>query len=364
MPVLKVKVKRENTSYPIIIKQNAINGICKHIDLSRYSSIFCISDSNVAPVYLEKIKKIINEKYENIAYNSSVFKAGEKNKNIDTCLKIYEEMAKARFDRKGIVINIGGGVVTDMGGFIASTYQRGTDFLNISTSILGMVDASIGGKLGINIETLKNYIGLYNHPRIVIMDINTLKTLPQREFVSGFAEIIKHGIIKDEEYFNFVSSKKPREFTVKELTSIIEISCKIKSFCIENDERENGLRKILNFGHTVGHAIESIKLNTKKPLLHGEAIALGIVAESKISQLLGRISQKEFQKIENTLKAASLPTRISPIRYRDLEKKMLNDKKNFNKKLKWILIDEIGQATWDNEVPSSIVRKGIRYIFN
>lgn len=362
MKNLSIKINRNKIS-TILIGENLINKLDQLIELNNYSSIYIITDSNVGKIYLKEVVNILKNSYKKNIF-SFTFSAGEKNKNLKTVAEIYKDLVNKKIDRKALIINLGGGVVTDLGGFVAATFLRVIPSVNISTSIEGMVDASIGGKVGVNFNQYKNYIGSFHQPQTVIVDIDTLKTLSQRNLIAGFGEIIKHGLIQNKTYFDFVVSKKPVDFSNEELISIIETSCKIKANIVEKDETEKNLRQLLNFGHTAGHAIESLSLKTNNPLLHGEAVAIGIVIVSKISELLKMISSNDFETIQKALKNTGLPTSIpSSISIPEILNMIKKDKKSDNKKVKWVLLKEIGKGIINCDVDETIVQKALQYCY-
>lgn len=346
-------------NYQVYIGTNLLENIQEVIDFSNYSSVHLIVDSAVKK-YSEIIKKSINKKVYAIE-----IKGVETSKSVSSCQYLWEKLLRNGCDRKSLIINIGGGVVGDLGGFVASTYMRGVDFIQIPTTLLAQVDASVGGKVGINFKGIKNLIGSFNQPLGVIIDVKTLETLPAREFISGFAEIIKHGLIKDKKYFDFVTSKKPLEFSQEELVEIIYESCQIKVSVVGSDQKELGIRKILNFGHTIGHALESLS-QKKKALLHGEAIALGMLIEGFISQECGFLSEPSYQQLVRALENANLVPSIkdykliNDFKINDILSKIKSDKKNTNGVTKWVLLKDLGQATFDQEVNLDLVKNALR----
>jgi len=327
------------------------------IDLNQYSKIGILTDELIGKHFIPIIKKGLKREVSEI-----IIQSGEKEKNIETFQYILEKLFKEQFDRKSLLINLGGGVIGDLGGFVAGCFMRGISFLQVPTTLLSQVDASIGDKVGINFVGIKNGIGLFNPPVGVIIDVHTLSTLPRREFLSGFSEIIKHGIIADKKYFEFVTSKKPAEFSKKELVSIIKRSCEIKASIVEADEKETGFRKTLNFGHTIGHAIEELKLETNALLHHGEAVAIGMVAESKLAELLGMFNKHDLEKIKKGIIRAGLPTSISNISTEKMMDKMLSDKKNRNGKILWSLPEKIGSAKFNIEASEQLIINAIKQI--
>lgn len=364
MQKIKLTIKQAATiNSDIYISSGFLNEINTLFPIKDYSQLFIISDENVANYYLDTVINSYLSTSPQLKINSHIFKPGEKSKDITTFTEILRSMAKAGLDRKGIVLNLGGGVTTDMGGFAASTYQRGTKFFNISTTLEGMVDASIGGKTGINLDGYKNYIGLFNHPEAVFMDMKTLDTLPARELIAGFAEVIKHGIIQDSKYFDLATSKHPSAFTHRELEEIVKGSSEIKAKVVKSDEREVGQRRLLNFGHTIGHAVETASFATDHRYLHGEAVAIGMVAATRISELVGLLNSEETQRIEQAISSAGLPTRVNPsIDKQQILSLLKFDKKVEGNKINWTLINKIGAGVINQFVSSDIIEEAIATI--
>lgn len=343
--------RSKQKKYTIHIGNGVLGRITHLYNLKNYSHIFIITDENVGPLFLGKITSVLPKNTSSI-----VLPSGEKAKHIASVTMIWEAMYNARCDRKSFVINLGGGVIGDMGGFAASTYMRGVDFLNIPTTLLACVDASVGGKTGIDFAGIKNLIGTFNQPIGVIIDVKTLTTLPERQLVSGFAEVIKHGLIRDKEYFENVTAKDPAEFTPEEMENIIFTSCKIKADIVQKDETERDLRKVLNFGHTVGHAIESLSFNTDKPLLHGEAIYFGMMIEANISFISGILPLSDFQKIKNCLnRKFDVSIKIDAM----LEK-MKSDKKNEGGNINFTLLKSIGNAVVSQQISKTVIMKALQ----
>lgn len=355
MKKITVNIASSEKAYDILIGENLIGSINKIIETSSFSQIAIITDKNLKD-YAEKIVSAFGQKPKVIIINP-----GESSKNIESVKTIWTELLANKFDRKSLIINLGGGVITDMGSFAASTYMRGIEFVNVPTTLLSQVDASIGGKTGIDFSGIKNLIGTFAQPYKVIIDVDTLKSLPDRDFNAGFSEIIKHGLIHDKKYYEFVTSKKPKSFTNSELAEIISKSCVIKKNVVEQDAKENGLRKILNFGHTIGHAIESVSLNTTSPLLHGEAISLGIVAEAEISHILNYISSEEVENIVKALTNADLPTKTS-LNPEEILRIMKTDKKNIKNIPNFTLLKNIGKAIINQEPKEDTIMTALKYI--
>jgi 3-dehydroquinate synthase len=337
---------------------NILKNITREYDFSKYSSIFILTDSNVWPLYLETVIDILLPVNSNIF--SYVFPAGEISKNLATVETIYTAMIEEHIDRKSLLLNLGGGVTTDMGGYVASTYMRGIDFCNISTTVEWMVDASVWGKTGVNLWHIKNAVGTFSLPKHIWMDIKMLETLETRAFVQGFWEIIKHGLIVDRDYYELSISKRATEFTPEELVELVKKSVEIKNTIVTDDPREQGCRKLLNFWHTIGHAIESLSLQTTRPLFHGEAVAIGMVVESKISELMGFITENEYQNIYDGILRCGLPVDFTITSDEAIFELMQHDKKTEKKNIKWSLLEKIGKGNWDQKVPTEIVKKALQ----
>tara|TARA_B100001758_G_scaffold246641_1_gene262240 strand:+ start:1579 stop:2568 length:990 start_codon:yes stop_codon:yes gene_type:complete len=322
-------VKKIATSnYSIWIGEKALS----KLNVTAYSKVAILVDENTQRDCLSKLPRI---------ENSIIIKipVGEEIKNISTCNFIWGKLTEYEFDRYSVVINLGGGVIGDMGGFCASTYKRGIDFINIPTTLLAMADSSIGGKLAVDFNNIKNQIGLFANPKSVIIDPDFLHTLPENEMISGFAEIVKHALILDK---NLWQNIHKNHFKTLDWGEIIGISIELKNKIILNDPNEMGERKKLNFGHTFGHAIESYYLEKNTPILHGEAIFMGIILEAELSIL----SNSEKNEIKNyILSNFALP--YTPPKL-ELLKFLKNDKKNKNQKINFSLLNGIGNCTIDN----------------
>ncbi len=331
--------------YPIYINEHW-HLLNQEVAKCNSSQVFVIVDENTRTCCLPIFKKEVNFSFQVIEVVS-----GEKNKNLDTCQSIWSTMIEKSADRKCLVINLGGGVIGDMGGFSASTYKRGVSFIHIPTTLLSMVDSSIGGKLGVDFQGLKNSIGQFNSPSCVFIHTPFLKTLDNRNIRSGLAEIIKHGLIADRDYWLKLKATKGI-FDDLDWPSIIKESIEIKKSIVVQDPLEKGIRKTLNFGHTIGHAIESYSLTTTDPLLHGEAIAIGMKLEARLSAAIGFISHDESDEIETFLDLLFPPVNMNV----DQSKMMafiLNDKKNEHQTIKMALLNQIGKANYDIEISES-----------
>ncbi len=306
--------------------------------------LFVITDSNVYRLYKDFLYRLSD--------NVHFFEAGEESKNYETVLGIYDFLIENGADRYSTVVGVGGGVVGDIAGFAASSYMRGVKLIHVPTTLLAMVDSAIGGKTGINYHGLKNVVGSFYQPEAVFVDVGFLKTLPDREYFSAFAEVVKYGIIRDSELFDFLERNidgiKSRDMKI--LKIVVERSIKNKVEIVESDERETGMRAILNFGHTFGHAIESF--TGYKRFYHGEAVAIGMVKAMEVSERMGLVERGDIDRVVELLKSLKLPVSLSGgvNRERMLEI-MLKDKKNKNSSLRFVLTKGIG---------SSIIASGIK----
>ncbi len=316
--------------------------------------------SKVAVLVDENTKKHCFPLIEGVVPNadSITIKSGEQHKTLTSCAYIWDQMTKFSLDRKSLLINLGGGVIGDMGGFCAATYKRGISFINLPTTLLSQVDASVGGKLGIDFNGFKNHIGLFKQPDHILIHSTFLQTLPEREMKSGFAEILKHSIIANHEQWNKIKSKP---FKSIDINTIVEQSVKIKENVVNEDPLEKGIRKILNFGHTIGHAVESTFLNGANPLLHGEAVAAGMICESYIAFRESLINQDELDQIVQMIDLNYTRTSLSADFQQNILALVLQDKKNEKDKILMALPKGIGRAVWDIEVSPHEIQTALEF---
>ena len=322
-----------------------------------YSSVFLLLDSNTDIHCLDLFIK----KSGITDFNKVVVKDGEKSKSIDTCEYVWDYLNSNNGDRKSLLINIGGGVVTDLGGFIASTYLRGVDFINVPTTVLCMVDAAFGGKTGINFKSIKNQIGVINKPKGVLIDIDYLKTLNKEEYINGFAEIYKHSLITDNEELQFENLVK-FDFK-KDIRDIIHSYSSIKKKVVELDLYESNYRKILNLGHTIGHAVESYSIISKdmNDLKHGEAIAVGLITELYISHKIHQFDYNELLSIKEELLRHFNRNIYTASDQKEILKIMRYDKKNYDNKVKYVLLKGIGNPVIDQDVEDELFFKSFEF---
>lgn len=345
-------------SYDIYIGYNIDTLIIDFFQKQNYSQkALLITDSNIAPLYGKKIQELLNK----AGYDTkiSIIPAGEQSKNLNQAEKLYTDAITHGLDRKSPIIALGGGVVGDLTGFIAATFMRGVPFIQIPTSLLAQVDSSVGGKVAVNHSLGKNLIGAFYQPQAVFMDLQMMKTLPKREIATGLGEVIKYGFIYDRQFYTYILENKQSILSLQpeQLTHIIARSCEIKAKVVAQDECEAGLRAILNFGHTLGHAIEK---ETNYALYnHGEAVAIGMVGAAKISAKLGFISFDMVDKMCQLLTDMNLPIYAQNCTCEKIFADIFHDKKTINGKVNWVLLTEIGKVCLSKDVSEKIVKEAI-----
>jgi 3-dehydroquinate synthase len=340
--------------YSIYFNENGYEALNKYLAEHQHSNLFIIADTNTneycLPTFLPNIET-------ELTIEIIEFDAGENFKNIDTCVEIWKVLTELGADRKSLLITLGGGVVSDLGGFIASTFKRGIDFIHVPTTLLAMVDASIGGKNGVDLGNLKNQIGVINNPKMVLVDTQYLETLPQNEMRSGLAEMLKHGLINDPIYWEKFLDLSAIDFS--DFDELIYTSIEIKNNIVKLDPTENGIRKGLNFGHTLGHAIESYFLENenKETLLHGEAIAAGMILESFISWKKKLISPEEYIQIKTTIKTIFENILFEENDLAPILELLIHDKKNEFGNIQFALIEGIGKTKISQEVENELIKQ-------
>ena len=347
----------ESNNYKVLISEDyAI--LQSFIDQLKASSIFVIVDENTKEHCLPILQESLRVNFSSIQISS-----GEKFKNLNTCSQIWKALMDYGCDRQSLVINLGGGVIGDMGGFIASTFMRGIRFIQMPTTLLSQVDASVGGKLGIDFLSYKNMIGVFQDPQMVWIDPRFLNTLDERELKSGFAEVIKHALISSNAHWESIYYFES-EWNQLDWGPIIEASVKIKNHIVGEDPFEKGKRKILNFGHTIGHAVESHYLNSNDPLLHGEAIAIGMICEAHLSYQNALLSHEDLKQISSFIhRIFNRQVKLTDKRD-ELIALMTKDKKNYNEKIMFSVIPNIGECLYNKEFTKEQIFKSFEYYEN
>lgn len=321
----------------------------------KYSKVFVFTDGNTSALCLPVFQQMLGDY---TGFDLIETDPGEENKSIDFCIGIWKTLLDFEADRKCLMINLGGGVVTDMGGFAASTYKRGIDFINIPTTLLSQVDASVGGKTGIDIDNVKNMVGTFALPQAVFIEAEFLKTLPKRELLSGFAEMIKHGLIMDKAYYQDLKQSDYEALDTRHIYRSVEI----KNEVVTEDPQEKGLRKILNFGHTIGHAIETHSLlNDEKPLTHGEAIAIGMICEAYLSFKNHTLAKEELTDICDYILALYPEYELKKNSFDQLIEFMQSDKKNEGGQIMFSLLHSIGSCDYNRSVSVNAIFESLEY---
>ena len=359
----KITVKTSSKNYQIYIGE----GLSRKFDFDPFvykKEIFLIIDKNVPEKTIEDLKNNLKSSFPKRIIEKKIF-ASEKNKNLTYVSKIYDFMLKKKLGRDCLVIGVGGGITCDIAGFISATYLRGVEFLLLPTTLLAQVDASIGGKTGVNHKGFKNMIGAFYQPSLVIVDSSTLKSLPKKEILSGLVEVIKHGIIIDNRFFSWIEKNAIglKKLKISSIEFAIKKSIEIKAKVVSKDEKEKGLRAILNFGHTFGHAIETAGEN--KLYTHGEAVALGMLAASNLSENISDLSRLEIERIKNLLVKLGIRTSLKKRIDADfLIKLMESDKKKDKGIINFITIEKIGKAKIQKVKEKKIISKVINKTFS
>lgn len=342
----------------IHFNNNCYSSINKHLIENNFSKIFILVDENThefcLPYFLERLET-------HVVIEIIEIESGEINKNIETCLGIWNTLSELNADRKSLLINIGGGVITDMGGFVACTFKRGIAYINVPTTLLSMVDASVGGKTGVDLGHLKNQIGVISNPDLVLIDTHYLNSLAQNQMRSGLAEMLKHGLITGREYWSKFEDLSA--LSLDDLDTLIYESVLIKKHVVEIDPFEKNLRKTLNFGHTLGHAIESYFLSNpnKTTLLHGEAIAVGMILAAYISTELAGFPLKETQNIKKLFVDYYGKVTIEKAEYATIIKLLKYDKKNNHGNINFVLLEAIGKPKIDCLVDDAVIIDALNY---
>ena len=346
--------------YQINLEQSfeALKEVCTSLDATD-RKVCIVTDSTVGKFYLEEVYKLLKTCVKEVI--SYTFPAGEKSKTLDVIYDIYETLITSKFDRNDLLVALGGGVVGDMTGYVAATYLRGIRFIQIPTTLLSMVDSSIGGKTGVDFKSYKNMIGAFHQPSAVYMNLAVLSTLTKEQYSSGMGEIVKHAMIKDKTYYDWL---KTHRYEIMEqepaiLLEMIHQSLMIKKGVVERDPKEQGERAMLNFGHTLGHAIEK---HMNFTMLHGDCVAVGLLAASYISHRRGYLSKLELQDVKVTLRAFSLPVSIPAMDTMKIIETTQSDKKMDAGQIKFILIEKLGKAFIDSTVTKEEMQEALNFV--
>lgn len=349
--------------YKIILEHN-FGGFMEALERENLNvdrKICIVTDSNVAKLYLKDVQKLCKNTFKEVFVFT--FDAGEASKNMDTVQKLYEELIKQHFDRKDLLLALGGGVVGDLTGFTAATYLRGIDFIQMPTTLLSQVDSSIGGKTGVDFLQYKNMVGAFYMPRMVYINIHTLLSLPEVQFASGMGEVIKHGLIQDHDYYTWLMDKQAAILAKDEgtLTDMVYGSCVIKKNVVETDPKENGIRAYLNFGHTVGHAIEKM---SDFSLYHGQCVAIGMHSAAYLSHKRGFLTEQEYQAMLGVIQGFGLPVHALGYNAKEVLYNTKSDKKMVGGKIKFVILQEIGKAAIDTNFTDDELLEAIRVVTN
>ena len=346
--------------YDIILTES-FDGLASELAAlgSENKKLCIVTDSNVAPIYLEEIKNQISDYCRQVT--TYVIPAGEENKNLDTVRGVYEHLIQNKFDRKDYLIALGGGVVGDLCGFTAATYLRGIGFIQIPTTLLSQVDSSIGGKTGVDFDSYKNMVGAFHMPKLVYTNVSVLRTLPFEQFSNGMGEVIKHGLIRDQEYYEWILANKEAILArdPEICRELVYGSNLIKREVVEIDPTEQNERATLNFGHTLGHAVEKLK---DLSILHGHCVALGALAALKICKDRGFVSGEQVELYREAMEYFKMPMKVSGIEKKDVVAATKNDKKMEAGVIKFILLDQIGHAYIDKSVSEEEMEQALSII--
>jgi 3-dehydroquinate synthase len=341
---------------PITVGDGLIEHLAEYFDFSGYSSLVLITDTVVNRLYGQGVLATLKATGKKVSLFT--LPTGERAKSLGTVERGYRSLLANNVDRKGLVCALGGGVVGDTAGFIAASYLRGIDYIQLPTTLLAQVDSSIGGKVGVNFEGKKNMVGSFYQPRAVIADVAILKSLPTAEMTNGLAEVIKYAVAMDEGLYRILEDKADNKFSAAELSEIVMRCCRLKAGIVEIDETEQtGQRAILNFGHTVGHALEAVSGFRGS---HGQAVAVGMVAAATISQRLGSLDASDVQSIRSLLQKFGLPTSCPGLSPEALSEVIRFDKKTTLGQTRWVLVEGIGQGITGQTVDEDIVKKVLK----
>lgn len=346
------------TPHPLWLGCDILETTPELLRLERYSKICLVADSVLPIALVEGLRDSLGESAAFIPFSVS-----EEGKSLDGAVRLWNAFHRAGLDRASAVIALGGGVLGDLAGFAAATYMRGCSFFFLPTTLLAQVDASIGGKTGINFESVKNLLGVISQPAGVVVDTGVLRSLPPRQVAAGYAEMLKHGLIADTSYLERLSAAE-YDLATPEFAALVAESIRIKAEIVAADPTEQGRRKLLNFGHSIGHAVEAVAISCGRDMTHGEAVAIGMVAESAISHSRGWIPSADLVAIESMLKKRELPIRIKePLPREEVVSRLRSDKKNIGGQVRMALLRSLGSAQYDLPVTMEEIESSLNYVF-
>ena len=357
----KIKVELGENSYEIFIGENLLDDVAKFVTAPRFSKkVLIVTDENIFNIYGEELRKIFCKYDTN--FEIEIIPAGETSKSLTEVERLYTCAIESQLDRKSVIVAIGGGVVGDLSGFVAATYLRGVSFVQVPTTLLAQVDSSVGGKTAVNHIHGKNLIGAFYQPKAVFIDINTLKNLPVREIRAGLGEIVKYGVISGEDFFSYLEKNVEGILggNVEVLKQIVKRSCEIKADVVSRDEKESGLRRILNFGHTIAHAVEEQTGYIKYS--HGEAVAIGMIGAALISQKLNYVDSEKVARLKNLIEHFGMYTHCEECTVEGVYKALFRDKKTVGGKINWVLMKDFGSVEITDEVPEDVIKAALKEI--
>ena len=354
----RLNIDLADRSYEILIGQGLLEKVGEWVlEIARPSRLVIITHPSIHELFGEKLSKGFSK--ANLPLHVIEVPEGEKSKSLEQAQKIYDKLLEWKCDRQTVLVALGGGVIGDLTGFIAATYMRGVPFVQVPTTLLAQVDSSVGGKTAVNHPLGKNMIGVFYQPKLVVVDLETLKSLPEKEYKAGLAEVIKYGVIEDARLFEFLERqyKNILSHDVKALEHIIATSCAIKARVVEKDELESRYRMVLNYGHTIGHAIEA--LTGYSTYTHGEAVAIGMVYAARLSEVMDRCSEDVTRRITGLIENFGLPTKLPSLAARDMIQSMYLDKKTTHKKIRFILVKDIGSIEIVDQVAETHIQTAL-----
>ncbi|MBU0628290.1 MAG: 3-dehydroquinate synthase [Nanoarchaeota archaeon] len=359
MEKVRLNLRKEiDNSYEILIDKNLLSKVPSDLKKSNVGNRYLIiTDSNIKKLFGDNLLDLMRK--EGLKVDILSFKAGEQSKNLETLGELLSGAQKLGLDRKSAIIALGGGVVGDIAGFVAATYMRGINYAQIPTSLLAMADSSVGGKVAVDLPTGKNMAGAFHQPKKVYMDVSILNDLPQKEMINGLSEVVKHAFIIDKGLFDFINKNlsKILDKDLDVLVQLVKRNCEIKAMIVEKDEKEAGLRKIVNYGHTIGHAIET--MTHYKKYSHGEAVAMGMVVEGLIARKIGMLSEDGLRLQNEMIKKVGLPVKIPKLEADKVINELKKDKKVVGGKIEFVLLEAIGKSKYGVSASNEIIKEAL-----